>query len=101
MHCPESLGDCHVGTGSVLSPLYLKASSVFLSLFLDFSTNEVTKGKEAKSTFPSSAKNVFKLPSYVIPPTPTVSLHSGQTLAEATLRSLASTWEIMQYSLLP
>lgn len=45
---------------------------MFLSLFSGFNTNEVTK--EAKSTFPNSAKNVFKLSSCVIYPLPQLCL---------------------------
>lgn len=95
MPCPEGLGDCPLGAGSVLVPFQRKASSMFLSVFSGFNTNKVTEG-EANSTFPNSAKNVVKLPRMSeIPPHPTyVSLFWPDTGRS----SLASICETVQSS---
>lgn len=99
MHCPEGLGDCPLGTGSVLVPFQRKASSVFLSVFSGFNTNKVIEG-EANSTFPNSAKNVVKLPHLSEIPHPTYVSLFWPNAGRSCLRSLASIWETVQSSAL-
>lgn len=97
MHCPEGLGDCPLGTGSVLVPFRRKASSVFLSVFSGFNTNKVTEG-EANSTFPNSAKNVVKLPRMSEIPHPTYVSVLKAKYWQKLPQVPASIWETVQSS---